>query len=127
MGLIVRTSLYISLLYPTNACFSVLLRFVWAVQIFISLRYFLQIGTKLVHDWYNIIMLFLIRIFIIRHPDSTFDVHIPQPASPALSPSESALLPLLLSLDKNHHSHWHDVFLLLQQFFFQVFLGKSLF
>ena len=47
------SSYNISLLYPTNACFSVLLRFVWAMQIFISLRYFLQIGTKLVHDWYK--------------------------------------------------------------------------
>ena len=52
-------------------------------------------------------------------------VHILLHVIPTLLLSGSVPQPLLLSLYRNHHNHWHDGFLLIQQFSFQAFSEKG--
>ena len=56
---------------------------------------------------------------------SILPVHILLHVIPTLLLSGSVPQPLLLSLYRNHHNHWHDGFLLIQQFSFQAFSEKS--
>ena len=51
---------------------------------------------------------------------SILPVHILLHVTPALLLSGSVPQPLLLSLYRNHHNHWHDGFLLIQQFSFKL-------